>query len=187
MKNIVFYARLVKGVSYICITAAVISFFIKWLLPTIILDNPYHIFNLFLAYTLDDFSEVAHSLLSMPMIHRIMAMVVDSGVSVLLVMILWNIIEVMKKFERNELFSNSLVNFFVKMNTYAFCLALYVPLNRMILSVIITLHNAPGHRILTASFGSADLFNILMFGIFMVMTILMQQATALQNEHNLTV
>ncbi len=187
MKNIAFYAQLIKYLSYVLIVATTISFFIKWFFPAIALDNPYHVFNLFLAYTFDDYTEVATSMLTMPLLHRIVGMIVDSGISIMLLMILWNIIKVMKKFEHNELFSNSLVNFFVKMNTYAFCLALYVPLNRMILSVIITLHNAPGHRILTASFGSADLFNILMFGIFMVMTLLMQHATVLQNEQNLTV
>lgn len=186
MKNIVFYARLIKGVSYLLMFATIVSFFVKWLSPEIILYNPHNIFNLFLSYTFDD-AEVASSTPSMPLIHRFFGMIIDSGISILLMMILWCVIGIMKKFEQNELFSLSMVNFFAAISKYAFCLALYAPINRIILSVIITMHNAPGHRMITASFGSADLFNILMFGIFAVMTLLMQQATVLQNEQNLTV
>jgi hypothetical protein len=187
MKNIVFYARLIKCISYVLMAATILSFFIKWLSPEIILDNPHHLFNLSLAYTFDDYVDVAQSMPTMPLLHRILGMIVDSGVLFLLLMILWSIIAIMKKFEYNELFSTSMVNVFTAMSKYAFYLALYVPINRMILSVIITLHNGSGHRVITASFGSADLFNILMFGIFAVMTLLMQHAAALQNEQNLTV
>lgn len=187
MKNIAFYARLIKYLSYVLMVGTVMSFFVKWLFPAVALDNPYHVFNLFLAYTFDDYTDVAVSTLTMPFIHRVWGMIIDSGISVLLVMILWNISCIMQKFEKNELFSISMVDLFAAMSKYAFCLTLYAPLNRMILSVIITLHNSPGNRILTASFGSADLFNILIFGIFAVMTLLMQQATTLQNEQNLTV
>lgn len=187
MKNIVFYARLIKYVSYLLMIATIVGFFIKWLAPEIVLDNPYHIFNLFLSYTFDDYIEVASSMLTMPITHRLLGMSIDGGVLSLLLMILWNVIDIMKKFEHNELFSTSMVTLFAAMSKYAFYFALCVPISRMLLSVIITLHNAPGHRILTASLGTADLFNILMFGIFAVMTLLMQHATVLQNEQNLTV
>ncbi len=187
MKNILFYARLIKYISYVLMAATLVSFFIKWFFPGVLLDNPYHIFNLSLAYTLDDYVGVASAMPTMPLIHRLLGMLIDSGVLFLWLMILWNVVAIMKKFERNELFSTSMVTLFAAMSKYSFYLALYVPINRMLLSVIITLHNAPGHRILTASFGTADLFNILMFGIFAVMTLLMQHATVLQNEQNLTV
>jgi len=187
MKNIVFYARLIKCVSYLLMFATILGFFIKWLYPEIVLDNPYHIFNLFIAYTFDDYTDVAASVTTMPFLHRILGMIVDSGISVLLIMILWCIAEIMKKFEHNELFSVSMVETFTMMSKYAFCLALCVPINRIILSVIITMHNAPGHRFITASLGSADLFNILLFGVFAVMTHLMQRAAVLQDEQNLTV
>ena len=124
---------------------------------------------------------------TMPFIHRLIGMCIDSVVAGLLIAILWLIASLMKKFENNEIFSASTVVLFTTLSKCAFYLALYTPINRMLLSVVTTFHNAPGQRVLTASFGSADLCNILIFGILMVMTLLMQQATILQNEQNLTV
>ncbi len=186
MKNISFYARLVKYISYAFIPAIGIGFFTKWLFPTFSFANP-HIFGLFFSYTFDNYEIMSSSVPSMPLIHRLLAMLIDSGVYILLIAILWLIAAIMKKFEQNEAFSASTVARFALLSKYAFYLALYTPINRMILSIVTTMHNAPGHKVLTASLGSADLFNIFIFAVFMVMTLLMQQATHLQNEQNLTV
>jgi hypothetical protein len=186
MKNISFYTRLVKYISYALIPAIGIGFFTKWLFPTFAFANP-HIAGLFFSYTFDNYEVMSSSVPTMPLLHRLLAMLIDSGVCILLIAILWLIAAIMKKFEHNEAFSASTVACFAQLSKYALYLAIYTPINRMILSIVITMHNAPGHKVLTASFGSSDLCNIFMFGICMVMTLLLQQATQLQNEQNLTV
>ena len=186
MKNISFYARLVKYSSYALIPAIVIGFFTKWLYPAFSFANP-HIFGLFFSYTFDNYEIMSISVPTMPLLHRLLAMLIDSSVCIMLVTILCFIAAIMKKFEQNEAFSAQTVAYFSTLSKYALCLAIYTPINRMILSIVTTIHNDPGQRVLTASFGSGDLFNIFMFGIFMVMTLLLQQATQLQNEQNLTV
>lgn len=186
MKTINFYARLVKYISYALIPTIIFGFFTKWLYPAFALENP-HIFGLFFSHTFDDYTIMTTSVPTMPFTHRLFAMLIDSIIVGLLIAILYSLIAIMKKCERNEIFSATTTSSLAIMSKYAFYLVLYTPINRMILSVVTTIHNAPGHKILTASFGSADLFNIFIFGIFMVMTLLLQQATTLQNEHNLTI
>ena len=104
-----------------------------------------------------------------------MAMVIESISVSLLFMILAQVIAIMNHIQQHEIFSTSIVTQFGKISTFAFWLALYMPLSRSILSVITTLHNEPGHRILAASFGTTDLLNIFIFGFFMIITLLMQQ------------
>jgi hypothetical protein len=186
MKNITFYARLVRYISWTLIPTVIFCFFSKWLSPEFAFTNP-HIFGLFFSYTFDDYAFMSSSVPTMPFAHRLLGMLIDSMVVGLLITIFWLISMIMKKCENNETFSAATVTLFSNLSKYAFYLAIYTPINRMILSIVITMHNAPGHKVLTASLGSADLFNIFIFGIFMVMTLLLQQATNLQNEHNLTV
>jgi hypothetical protein len=121
----------------------------------------------------------------MPLTHRLLGMLFDSVVLGLFIAILWSIAAIMNTFKNNEFFSSRTVSAFSSISTYAFYLALYTPFNRMILSLVTTLHVRP--HTLSVSFGSVDLFNIFIFGSFMVMTLLLQQATQLQNEQNLTV
>ena len=186
MKNIIFYARLVKVASYLLMPAIAIGFFIKWLSPELSLPNP-HLFGLFLSYTFNDYTTIGEIIPAMPFINRLAGMFFDGISFGLFITIFYLVAEIMNRFQNNETFSVSTVGLFTLVSKFAFYLALYTPINRTILSLITTLHNAPGHRVISASFGSADLFNIFIFGFLMVMTLLMQQATALQHEQSLTV
>ena len=184
MKNIIFYARLVKIASYLLMPMIAIGFFIKWLSPELSLSNP-HLFGLFLSYNFSDYAMIGEIIPAMPLINRLAGMLFDGISFGLLIMIFYLVAEIMKRFQNNETFSISTVGLFTLMSKCTFYLALYTPINRTILSVITTLHVRP--HTLGISFGSADLFNIFIFGFLMVMTFLMQQATALQHEQSLTV
>lgn len=184
MKNIIFYARLVKIASYLLMPAIAIGFFIKWLSPELSLSNP-HLFGLFLSYSFDDYSMVGEIIPAMPLINRLAGMLFDGVSFGLLIMIFWLVAEIMKHFQNNDTFSKSTVQLFTLMSKCAFYHALYTPINRTILSVITTLHVRP--HTLGISFGSTDLLNIFIFGFLMVMTLLMQQAVVLQQEQSLTV
>ena len=184
MKNIIFYARLVKIVSYVFIPTISIGFFIKWLSPEISLVSP-HLVGLFCSYSFNDDALISSSIQTMPLINRLGGMFVDSICFILLIMIFWLITAIMTRLQNNELFSSSTVGLFTRISKYAFYLSLYAPINRTILSVITTLHVRP--HTLTISFVTADLFNIFIFGFLMVITLLIQQATELQHEQSLTV
>jgi len=184
MKNITFYARLVKIVSYAFMPAITIGFFIKWLSPEISLINP-NLVGLFCSYSFNDDTLISSSILTMPLINRLAGMLVDSIFFGLLIAIFWLITTIMTRLQNNEIFSSPTVGLFTRISKYAFYLSLYAPISRTILSVITTLHVKP--HTLTISFVSADLFNIFIFGFLMVITLLIQQATELQHEQSLTV
>ena len=181
MKNIIFYTRLVKIIACILMPTVIVNLLIKWFFPEIFFSS-YTLGNFFQDYQPSD-----HIITTMPLLHRLIGMLVDSISSGSLLIILWLITSIMNQFQKSETFSFSVVTLFTTISKLAFSLAIYTPINRSLLSVITSWHNGPGQRILTVSFGSADLFNILIFGFLMVMTLLMQYGTTLQNEHNLTV
>jgi len=180
VKNIIFYARLVKTVSYILMPIIIINFFIKWFFSEISSDS-------FIAGFLYNSQPSQYLIATMPLLHRLMAMIIDGISTGLLFMILWLVTEIMNSAQQHEIFSTLVVTQFATISKLAFSLALYEPISRILLSVITTLHNEPGQRVLAVSFVFSDLINILIFGLLMVITLLMQQATSLQNEHNLTV
>lgn len=184
MKNIIFYARLVKIISYAFIPAISIGFFIKWLSPEISLVNP-DLIELFCSYNFNNDTLISSSIPTMPLINRLAGMLVDSIFFGLLIIIFWLILKIMTRLQNNDFFSPSTVKQFTRISKYAFYLSLYAPIDRTILSVISTLHVKP--HTLTISFLSSDLFNIFIFGFLTVITLLMQQATELQQEQSLTV
>jgi len=177
MKNIAFYAQLVKIVSYILIPITIINFFIKWLFPQMIIADS------FIAGFFYDSTPISTLIASMPLNNRLMAMIVD-GISVsLLLMILSLIIIIMHRIQQHEIFSSAIAQLFSRISQFAFWLAIYTPINKTILSVITTLHQSP--HTLAISFDIHDLFNIFIFGL--VITLLIEQGNSLQNEQNLTV
>jgi hypothetical protein len=179
MKNITFYAQLVKIVSYILIPITIINFFIKWLFPKMIIADS------FIAGFFYDSTPISTLIASMPLNNRLMAMFVD-GASVSLVLIILSlIIIIMHRIQHHEIFSPTIARLFSRISQFAFWLAIYTPINKTILSVITTLHQSP--HTLAVSFDIHDLFNIFIFGFVMVVTLLIEQGNSLQNEQNLTV
>lgn len=179
MKNITFYAQIVKVVSYILIPITIINFFIKWLFPEMIAANS------FLAGFLHDYEPASTLIASMPLNNRLMAMFVDGASISLVLMILSLIIIIMHRIQHHELFSPAIAQLFSRISQFAFWLAIYTPINKTILSVITTLHQSP--HTLAISFDIHDLFNIFIFGFVMVITLLIEQGNSLQHEQNLTV
>ena len=94
-------------------------------------------------------SQPSQSLIAtMPLLHRLMAMVVDGISTGLLFMILWLVTEIMNRVQQDEMFSTLIVTQFATASKFAFSLAYYEPISRILLSVITTLHNEPGQRVL---------------------------------------
>jgi len=73
------------------------------------------------------------------------------------------------------------------MSRIAFIWTLYNPLKFTLLSLVTTLNNPVGKRMLAVNFSSDDIFHIFVVGVFWVITSLMQAAYELKSEHDLTV
>ena len=182
MKSIKFYAQVVKMASYALMLSLIAGFFFKWLAQEIALDYGNHHF---LFFALDNSFKAL--IAGMPFLHRVLGMIIDSFSFGLLFFIFLLVARLMNYFQQGEIFTAATVMLISLIGKTTFYLALYTPINRIILSLVISLHNPPGQRFISASFEPSDVFNILAFGFFMVITLLMREGNFLQEEKNLTV
>jgi hypothetical protein len=74
-----------------------------------------------------------------------------------------------------------------KLAKVIFWFALYVPINRAILSLIITFQNPPGQRLFMASITLFDVFIFAASWFFMILTSLMHESRQLKTERDLTI
>lgn len=118
---------------------------------------------------------------------RVLGALID-GVSVAL--LLWGcicFIKVLRYYQRGELFTANTIALFNKMSRIAFAWALYEPFKFTLLSIVTTLSNQEGQRVIALGFTSNDIIHIFIVGFFLIISSLMHEAYELKNEHDLTV
>jgi len=70
---------------------------------------------------------------------------------------------------------------------YALLWTLYGPLNSMLTTLILTISNPPGHRVLEITLQSRDIAHACIVGFFYFVAHIMQEALSIKNEIDLTV
>lgn len=93
----------------------------------------------------------------------------------------------MRCLRRGEIFSQGTVFLFKRLSILALAWAVYMPVRNTLLTLVESLQYPAGARIISFTFGSDDIINIFIFGFFLVITSLMQEASALKEEQELTV
>lgn len=111
-----------------------------------------------------------------------------SGISTgLIIFALFLIIKLMKFIQKNEYFSLHAIGLLKRITKIALLYTIYTPLCNTILSVILSFNNPPGQRVITLTFGSAEILNIIIFCfMFLIMTIF-QKGYELKHEQELTI
>ena len=99
----------------------------------------------------------------------------------------WFFIKLMAQLKKRQLFSSEVIELLNKIAKVIFCFALYAPINRMLLSLLVALQNPPGQRFFVATFNFNDLFTLAVSWFFVILTSLMYESRQLQSEHDLTV
>lgn len=105
-------------------------------------------------------------------------------------LLLWGclcFIKVLRFYQCNEIFSANTLALFNKMSRIAFAWTVYEPLKFTLLSIVTTLSNQEGQRVIALGFTSNDVVHIFMVGFFLIITSLMQEAYTIKNENDLTV
>ena len=118
---------------------------------------------------------------------RLLGTLID-GLSVAL--LLWGciyFIKVLRYYQQGEIFSANTISLFNKMSRIAFAWALYEPFKFTLLSIVTTLSNQEGQRVISLGFTSNDVIHIFIVGFFLIITSLMHEAYTLKNENDLTV
>ena len=121
------------------------------------------------------------------LVSRLLGALID-GVSVAL--LIWGcfcFIRVLRYYQRGELFTANTIALFNKMSRIAFAWALYEPFKFTLLSIVTTLSNQEGQRVIALGFTSNDVIHIFIVGFFLIITSLMHEAYELKNEYDLTV
>jgi len=118
---------------------------------------------------------------------RLLAATVE-GISVLL--FLWGciyFIKLLNLYCKGELFSQKILMFYRKIVWIGFLWTLYSPIKLSLLSVISTINNPAGQRLLSVTLRGEDIFHIFVVGSFLVLHSLTREAYKLKQEHDLTV
>lgn len=107
-----------------------------------------------------------------------------------LTLLLWgllSLISVLRKYKQGDIFSLDVFRKFKSVSKIAFAWALYQPIKHTLLTLVATMHNPPGKRVLTLAINSNDVINIFLVGFFLVMTSLMYEGYKLKKEQDLTI
>ncbi len=124
---------------------------------------------------------------TMALISRIASSCID-GISIaLLVWACICFIKVLRYYQKGELFTANTIALFNNMSKIIFAWALYEPFKFTLLSIVTTLSNQQGQRVIALGFTSNDVIHIFIVGFFLIITSLMHEAYELKNEHDLTI
>lgn len=184
MKNIKWYANLLKILCYILVPLLTIGFIMKWWF----FEKIYYIPNESAAYA-KYFGE-HFDLLNLPvnnLLIRILGFLIDGVAFFILIWGFITLIKLMNYFSKGEIFSQQTINLFSRLSKLAFTWAIYTPIKDSFITTIMSLQNPPGHRIIQFAFTSSDIFNIFIFGFFVVISLIMQEGYKLKSEQDLTV
>jgi hypothetical protein len=110
------------------------------------------------------------------------------GISIAILVIgFWLFIQLMAQFKKGSIFSIGVSELLSKLAKVIFWFALYVPVQRTILTLIMTFQNPPGQRIFMTSITLNDIFIFAASWFFMILTSLMYEGHKLQEDQDLTV
>lgn len=102
-------------------------------------------------------------------------------------LILYFFTQLFTHYERGEVFTTSSIRYLKKIGIWMFIGAAVNPFYQILISFILTIHNPPGYRELTLSFGIDYVRNLIIAGLVFLIAYIMQEALKLQEEQALVV
>lgn len=96
-------------------------------------------------------------------------------------------IRILNYLKKNLLFTSNVFFLFKRLTYIALFWVIYHPISYTLLGLVVTLNNPKGYRYLSFVFTYSDALNILLFGLFLIITSLMHEGLKLKEEQDLTV
>lgn len=118
---------------------------------------------------------------------RLIGFLTDGVAVGIMVLGFWFFITLMKQLTKGSIFSIEVVELLNKIAKVILWFALYVPLNRSIISLLVAFSNPPGQRFWIATLNFGDIFTLAASWFFVILTSLMRESCELQSERDLTV
>jgi len=96
-------------------------------------------------------------------------------------------IRILRLFQHNKIFSPDSLRYFMMMSRIALIWAIFSPIKFTLLSFVTTMFDQFGCHLIAFGITSNDIINIIVAGLFVILTSLMHEATELKHEHDLTI
>lgn len=112
---------------------------------------------------------------------------IESIASMILIYGLFQVIPLMNAIKKNNYFTLETITLFARITKMTCLYAMYTMMSTTLLSLITSLHNAPGERMILVRFGGADLANIMIFCFMFLMMSIFKKGYELKHEQELTI
>jgi hypothetical protein len=184
MPSIKRYSYLLETLSLLTLACVIGDFIIKW--------------RLLLASHTKTFTHVIdqqHNTLIQPSLLNqhfslidMGTFVVDSISPLLLTVAIIQFIRLLHYYRTStSIFSIGVLNRYKKVCFYTLLWTIYNPINTMLTTLLVTLSNPPGHRLLEITLKSNDIVQTFIVGFFYFVARIMQEANSIKDEIDLTV
>lgn len=180
------YARRCEFVAYGALVLSIGNWLIKWLLPVKQLrwfESLVRALDPNFCESWFDSVSTAH----LPWFLRLAGFLVDGVAVGIAVCGFYFFIHLMRQFKLGSPFSTQMVILLNKIAKALFWFALYLPVSRTLVTLIVSLNNPPGQRLLNITLGSQDIYTLAVSWFFVLLTSLMRESQQLQVEHDATV
>ncbi|MFA5075334.1 MAG: DUF2975 domain-containing protein [Candidatus Babeliales bacterium] len=112
----------------------------------------------------------------------------SDGISIgILVIGFYFFIKLMKELKKGSVFSSPVIDLLNKLSNVIFWFALYLPVNRTLVNMIMAFQNPPGQRFFFPSITLVDIFIFAVSWFFVILTSLMKESKQLKTEQDLTI
>ncbi len=118
---------------------------------------------------------------------RLLGFLLDGIAIGILLVGFWFFIKLMLQFKKGSIFSSTAIELLNKLSKVIFWFALYLPINRSMVSLIMVFQNPPGQRYFALFITLGDMFIFAASYFFLILTSLMRDSRQLQEEQKLTV
>jgi hypothetical protein len=186
MTTIKRYSYLLEILGILAIFCTIGSFIAKWSY----LLGAYSSSNFFTRMVAQEYAPfLTPSLLTKKfLLTDIAALLVDAIAPLLLIIAISCFIKLLHYYRASDnIFSTEALTRYKKVCRYALLWTLYNPINSMLLTLLLTLSNPPGHRFCQITLGSDDVAHAFIVGFFYFVALIMQEAATIKNEIDLTV
>ncbi len=189
MQKITFYAGWMEKISIFLMPITVITLIMRWTQDKIpVLKN----MNFWLPYMdRNNISSMCpdslNFLRNISFEHRVIGFLVESITMVIVLAALFYCIKLMRCFYKGEIFSLTTVSLLRKMSKLALLWAIYTPICGLLLSVFV-FHETAETTALSLGYAVDNaIIKLLIFGFFLVISLMMQEGFRLKSEQDLTV
>jgi len=172
------YAIIIQLFSYVIIFVDVVLTTSHWLLPRVY-SALYNATGLTVTRQFD--------VIGFSLGQKLSGFIVEAFATALLVYGLVLVIQLMNYLKKKQYFTSETITLLKKITKISLIYTVYSVVCSSILSVITSLQNKPGERMISIGFGTLDVINIMMFCcLFLVLTIF-QKGYELKHEQELTI